>query len=67
MDLSENQLRRVSTLLVGFFGDFIGVEGEITLPATIGAPSQQSITYLPFHYHLDSLYILYYPWMPRAK
>lgn len=38
MDLPSNHLKLVSVPLVGFIGDIAGVEGEITLPVTVGTP-----------------------------
>ena len=39
IDLSKYQLREVSTPLIGFTGDSVQVEGEITLPTTVGTSS----------------------------
>ena len=36
MDLSKYRLREVSSSLIDFTGDSVQVEGEITLPTTIG-------------------------------
>lgn len=48
MGLSKNQLTRVSTYLVDFSGNSIGVEDEITLPITTGKPPRQSMDHLTF-------------------
>ena len=36
MDLSKYRLREISTPLIGFTGDSVQVEGEITLPTIVG-------------------------------
>ena len=36
MRLSADRLKRVSTPLIGFAGDAVVVEGEVTLPVTVG-------------------------------
>lgn len=38
MNLSDNQLKRVSTPLVGFSRESVKVKGEITFPITIRTP-----------------------------
>lgn len=41
MNLSKDQLRRVLTPLVIFFGDSVGVEDEITLFVMVGRPLEK--------------------------
>lgn len=48
MNLSENQIKRVSTPLIGFSRNSIRVEDEITLSNTTETPPQQSMVYLTF-------------------
>ena len=48
MNLSHDQLKPVHTPLVGFTGDSVGVEGEITLPVTVGSPPRQSTVMMTF-------------------
>ena len=43
-----DQLKQVGTLLVRFFGDSIAMEGEVTLPITIGKEPHRSIIHLTF-------------------
>lgn len=40
MNIFDNQLRWVSTSLIGFFENSIEVEGEITLPIMARTPSR---------------------------
>ena len=48
MRLSADRLERVSTPLVGFVGEAITVEGEVTLPVTAEIEPRQSTVYLTF-------------------
>ena len=48
MNLFFDQLRPVHTPLVGFTGDSVRVEGEITLPVTAGTPPRQSTIMMTF-------------------
>lgn len=48
MNLFSGQLKKVSTILVGFTGNSINVEGKITLSITIGLKTQQK-TLSQFH------------------
>ena len=48
MRLSADRLKRVSTPLIGFAGDAVAVEGEVTLPVTAGAEPRQSTVHLTF-------------------
>ncbi|XP_010907809.1 uncharacterized protein [Elaeis guineensis] len=48
MKLLIDQLRKISTPLVGFTGDAITVEGEITLPLTTEIEPQQSTIFIIF-------------------
>ena len=48
MRLPNDRLRRVSTPLVGFTGDAVTVEGEISLPLTTGIEPQQSTIFITF-------------------
>ena len=48
MDLSKYQLREVSTPLIGFTGDSVQVEGEITLPTIVGTSPRLSTVFLTY-------------------
>ena len=48
MDLSKYRLCEVSTPLIGFTGDSVQVEGEITLPTTVGTSSRLSTVFLTY-------------------
>ena len=48
MDLSKYPLREVSTPLIGFTGDSVQVEGEITLPTTVGTSPRLSTAFLTY-------------------
>ena len=48
MDLSKYRLREVSTPLIGFTGDSVQVEGEITLPTTVGTSPRLSTVFLTY-------------------
>ena len=48
MRLSADRLKRVSTPLVGFAGDAVMVEGEVTLPVTAETEPRQSTVHLTF-------------------
>ena len=48
MDLSKYRLREISTPLIGFTGDLVQVEGEITLPTTVGTSPRLSTAFLTY-------------------
>ena len=48
MDLSNYRLREISTPLVGFTRDSVQVEGEITLPTTVGTSPRLSTVFLTY-------------------
>ena len=48
MRLSADRLERVSTPLVGFVGEAVTVEGEITLSVTARTEPRQSTVHLTF-------------------
>lgn len=48
MRLPLEWLKQVSKLLIGFFGDFVIVESEVTLLVTAGQPSWQENIHLTF-------------------
>ena len=48
MNLSHESLRYVTTPLMGFTGDSVRVEGEITLPVTAGMSPCQSTVFIKF-------------------
>lgn len=57
MNLPMKGLKPVSMPLVGFMGDSIGVEGEITLLITTSTPPKQNIVPITFLVvHLPSTY-----------
>ena len=48
MRLPTDQLKRVSTPLIGFTGDAVTVKGEISLPLTTKTEPQQSTIFITF-------------------
>ena len=48
MDLSKYRLHEVSIPLIGFTGDSVQVEGEITLPTTVGTSLRLSTVFLTY-------------------
>ena len=48
MRLSTDRLKNVSTPLIGFAGDTVTTEGEVTLPVTVGTKPRQSTVPLTF-------------------
>ena len=48
MDLTNYRLREISTPLVSFTSDSVQVEGEITLPMTIGTSPRFSTVFLTY-------------------